>query len=284
MTSLWRLLLSQLSPWSRLEESGWSGQSTVVLGGVVGESDDFVVVRVVLLCVAFDHRVQFAMLLIFADVVVARVVEVLSVVEVVVPVEIPEKRVLVEVLDPVAQSPLVIFHQQLLDKLPKLTRGLPVSGLLHDVPVQNIFQNSRTLSLLEGVLAVEEQMAQHAQRPEIRLVRSALALDHFGADVAHGPLKRVVQQRLGSREVEVTQFDGSVFGDQHVFGLEVAVNDSLRVDVQKPLDDLSHDDADFPFLEVHFHVEQFDQVAWLVYPWRHTRESGTACLWFGRCF
>lgn len=104
-------------------------------------------------------------------------------------------------------------------------------------------------------------MENHSQGPEVRLFGSLLLLDDFWCQVANCSLHLVVQQGLGSREIEVTKLDHSCLVEQHVFRLQITVDNSLGMHIKKSFNHLGGEDADFGLLEPDLFVEDGEQIA-----------------------
>src|SRR5207247_10396925 len=82
-----------------------------------------------------------------------------------------------------------------------------------------------------------------AEAVDVRLARRTLPLDAFGGDVHSGrvQLRRVRVLLRRARDAEVTDLRRVIRVEKNVRGLQVGVNDALRVREGEPVGDLDRD-------------------------------------------
>mmetsp|Transcript_6878 Transcript_6878/g.15973 ORF Transcript_6878/g.15973 Transcript_6878/m.15973 type:complete len:487 (-) Transcript_6878:1464-2924(-) len=100
------------------------------------------------------------------------------------------------------------------------------------------------IHILDGVSPKRRQPHDHliqdaAQRPPVHLEAVRLAQPNLRSKIHRSAAERVSSLTL-LREAKIGQLDVPVAVEQHVLGLEVAVEDVLRVDVAHHLDHLHH--------------------------------------------
>mmetsp|Transcript_114737 Transcript_114737/g.244821 ORF Transcript_114737/g.244821 Transcript_114737/m.244821 type:complete len:217 (+) Transcript_114737:1010-1660(+) len=97
------------------------------------------------------------------------------------------------------------------------------------------------LLAMEGRVACKEHPHNHAQAPQVTLLRIALAGEHVGADICDGPAGSHHQRRrvpdLGEAEVDELQLCGVVALVKEILELQVPVNDFVTV---KEADRMEH--------------------------------------------
>ena len=145
--------------------------------------------------------------------------------------------------DGLEREPLLGPHaQQRRDELARLRRDLVPHWVAEVIlAVEDGAQQhglGRVAVRVERVVAGDEDVHEHAQRPVVDGRRVGLVVDHFGRAVgpraAHSPHHVVRRLRHQLREPEVGDLDlrvGRLVDEEDILGLEVAVCDAALVDV-----------------------------------------------------
>ena len=159
------------------------------------------------------------------------------------PLQPVEEQVLLQLFVPAALPVLRTAAQQLLDERLAALRAVP--RVLHARVYDLLVDGKWVLrGLAEGQLAAEQFVGDDSERPEVDVEAVALAGDDFrghvvrGADDGVGPEPALDLELLGGAHVDERK--EAVDVHHEVFGLEVAVDDAVGVQVLHHQEDLRH--------------------------------------------
>ena len=156
-------------------------------------------------------------------------------------------------LTEVAQSPCRISLQELGQKRLGFSGEFWRHG---DLEANDVLQHLLfILSLVERRSPTEHLVNNGAETPPITFVRMTFAKNHFGSQVLRSSAKRIgLLPRLNSHfgETEVGDLDVARCIEQNVFWLEVAVDDSVGMQVSQCLDQFRRIDPNSVLFELLF--------------------------------